>query len=92
MPDIELKVPTSRTVEQVKRTIESEIAARLPGGMIKHFWEGDTFRLVGMGADGRIECLRGEIRASADLKPPLSMMRARIEQGLRETVEKAAGG
>lgn len=92
MPDIELRVETSRTVEQVKRAIETEIASRLPGGMIRRFWEGDTFRLVGMGADGRIECLRGEIRASADLKPPLSLMKARVEQGLRETVEKAAQG
>jgi len=92
MPDIEFAVPTTRPPAQVKAAIEAEINARLPGGMIRRFWEGDTFRLVGMGADGRIEVREGEIRASADLKPPLSMMKARVEQGLRETVERAARG
>ena len=92
MPDIEFVVATVRPVAQVKAAIEAEIHSRLPGGMIRRFWEGDTFRLVGMGADGRIEVRAGEIRASADLKPPLSMMKGRVEQGLRETVEKAARG
>lgn len=92
MPDIEFAVPTTRSVAQVKASIETEINSRLPGGMIRRFWEGDTFRLVGMGADGRIEVREGEIRATADLKPPLSLMKGRVELGLRETVEKAARG
>ncbi len=92
MADIEFIVPSHRPVAQIKATIEKEIATRLPGGRIRRFWEGDVFRLVGMGADGRIEVLPGEIRASAVLKAPLSLMKGRVEQGLRETVEKAAGG
>jgi cytokinin dehydrogenase len=91
MADIEFVVPSRRTVAQVKATIESEIATRLPGGRIRRFWEGDVFRLVGMGADGRIEVRPGEIHTSAVLKAPLSLMKGRVEQGLRETVEKAAG-
>ena len=90
MPDIDFKVPTSRPLAEVKATIESEIATRLPGGRIKRFWEGDVFRLVGMGADGRIEVRRGEIHVAATLKAPLSLMKAKVEQGLRETVEAAA--
>jgi FAD/FMN-containing dehydrogenase len=90
MPDIDFTVPTTRTVEQVKQSIETEIATRLPGGRIQRFWEGDVFRLVGMGADGRIEVRPGEIRAVASLKAPLSLMKGRVEQGLRETVERAA--
>jgi len=92
MPDIDFKVPTSRPLAEVKATIESEIATRLPGGRIKRFWEGDVFRLVGMGADGRIEVRRGEIHVAATLKAPLSLMKAKVEQGLRETVEAAASG
>jgi FAD/FMN-containing dehydrogenase len=92
MADIEFVVPARRTVPQMKATIEAEIATRLPGGRIRRFWEGDVFRLVGMGADGRIEVRPGEIRASAVLKAPLSLMKGRVEQGLRETVERAAGG
>ena len=92
MADIEFRVPTRRTVAQVKSTIDAEIASRLPGGRIKRYWEGDVFRLVGMGADGRIEVGAGEIRASVDLRAPLSFMKGKVEQGLRETVERAAAG
>lgn len=90
MPDIEFSVPTTRPVAQVKASIEAEIASRLPGGKIQRFWEGDVLRLVGLGADGRIEVRPGEIRARATLKAPLSLMKGRVEQGLRETVERAA--
>jgi FAD/FMN-containing dehydrogenase len=92
MSDFEFSVPTSRPVAEVKATIETEIASRLPGGRIQRFWEGDVFRLVGMGADGRIEVRPGEIRASATLKAPLSFMKSKVEQGLRETVARAAAG
>ena len=92
MSDFEFTVPTERPVADVKATIEAEIASRLPGGRIQRFWEGDVYRLVGMGADGRIEVRPGEISARATLKAPISFMRAKVEQGLRETVEKAAAG
>jgi FAD/FMN-containing dehydrogenase len=92
LADIEFTVPTSRPVSAVKATIEAEIHTRLPGGRIKRFWEGDVFRLVGMGADGRIEVLPGEIRASVGLTIPLSFMKGKVEQGLREAVERAATG
>src|SRR5437870_689338 len=92
MSDFEFTVPTERPVADVKATIEAEIASRLPGGRIQRFWEGDVFRLVGMGADGRIEVRPGEIRASARLKAPISFMKAKVEQGLRETVARAAAG
>ena len=91
MADIEFRTPTTRSIPQVKSTLEVEIKSRLPGERIKKFWEGDVFRLVGMGADGRIEVVDGEIRAHATLKPPLSLMRSQVEQGLRETVAAAAG-
>src|SRR5262245_27602535 len=88
--DIDFVVNTTRAVADVKAAIEREIQSRLPGGRIKRFWEGDVYRLVGMGADGRIEVRPGEIHASAILKAPLSLMKGRVEQGLRETVERAA--
>ncbi|PYQ50352.1 MAG: hypothetical protein DMF78_15945 [Acidobacteria bacterium] len=91
MSDIEFRAVTTRSVAQVKSALETEIRSRLPGERIKKFWEGDVFRLVGMGADGRIEVSDGEIRAHATLKPPLSLMKGRVEQGLRETVAAAAG-
>ncbi len=91
MADIEFRTATTRSITQVKSALEVEIKSRLPGERIKKFWEGDVFRLVGMGADGRIEVVDGEIRAHATLKPPLSLMRGRVEQGLRETVAAAAG-
>ena len=92
MSDFEFSVPTSRPVAEVKATIETEIASRLPGGRIQRFWEGDVFRLVGMGADGRIEVSPGRISAKARLKPPLSFMKGKVEDGLRTTVQKAAEG
>jgi hypothetical protein len=91
MADIEFRTATTRSISQVKSALEVEIKSRLPGERIKKFWEGDVFRLVGMGADGRIEVVDGEIRAHATLKPPLSLMKGRVEQGLRETVAAAAG-
>src|SRR5713226_7613537 len=91
MSDIEFRAVTTRSVAQVKSALETEIRSRLPGERIKKFWEGDVFRLVGMGADGRIEVSDGEIRARATLKPPLSLMKGRVEQGLRDTVAAAAG-
>ena len=90
MADIDFTVATDRPVEQVKRSIESEIRSRLPGERIKKFWEGDVFRLTGMGADGRIEVSAGQIHASAKLRPPLSFMKGKVEEGLRQTVERAA--
>jgi cytokinin dehydrogenase len=92
LADIEFSLPTARSVADVKTSIDAEIATRLPGGRIKRTWEGDVLRLVGMGADGRIEVLPGEIRTSATLKAPLSFMKGKVEQGLRETVERAALG
>jgi cytokinin dehydrogenase len=92
MADIELSFPSSRSVDDMKAALATEIATRLPGGRIKRSWEGDVMRLVGMGADGRIEVLPGEIRARVELKPPLSFMRGRVEQGLRETLERTAAG
>lgn len=92
MADIDFTVATGRTVAEVKAAIETEIRNRLPGERIQKFWEGDVFRLVGMGADGRIEVRAGEIHASAKLRPPLSFMKGRVEEGLRETVERAASG
>src|SRR5262245_43922543 len=67
MAEIDFAVATTRSVPDVKATIEAEIATCLPGGRIKRFWEGDVLRLVGMGADGRIEVRPGEIRATAML-------------------------
>jgi FAD/FMN-containing dehydrogenase len=90
MADIDFTVATSRSIEQVKSAIEREIRTRLPGERIQKFWEGDVFRLVGMGADGRIEVRPGQIHASARLRPPLSFMKGKVEEGLRQTVEKAA--
>ena len=92
MSDFEFTIKTTRPVADVKAAIDSEIASRLPGGRIQRFWEGDVLRLVGMGADGRIEVRPGEIRAGAKLKAPISFMKAKVEQGLRETVERAATG
>jgi cytokinin dehydrogenase len=92
MADIDFTVSTTRTIAEVKAAIESEIRTRLPGERIQKFWEGDVFRLVGMGADGRIEVRAGQIHASAKLRPPLSFMKGRVEEGLRETVEMAASG
>src|SRR5438874_4769824 len=91
MSDIEFRAATTRSVAQVKSALETEIRSRLPGERIKKFWEGDVFRLVGMGADGRIEVTEGRIHARATLKPPLSLVKGRVEQGLRETVAAAAG-
>jgi cytokinin dehydrogenase len=92
MADIELTFPSTRSVEDMKTSLAAEIASRLPGGRIKRFWEGDVMRLLGMGADGRIDVLPGEIRARVELRPPLSFMKGRVEQGLRETLERAAAG
>lgn len=92
MADIDLTFPSTRSVEDMKTSLAAEIASRLPGGRIKRFWEGDVMRLLGMGADGRIDVLPGEIRARVELKPPLSFMKGRVEQGLRETLERAAAG
>ncbi len=92
MADIEFTLATSRSVAEIKASIASEIATRLPGGRIKRFWEGDVLRLVGMGADGRIEMRPGEIHTCVILKAPLSFMKGKVEQGLRETVERAASG
>ncbi|HET8644625.1 MAG TPA: polyhydroxyalkanoic acid system family protein, partial [Vicinamibacteria bacterium] len=92
MADIDFTVTTERTVEQVKAAIEREIRTRLPGERIKKYWEGDVFRLVGMGADGRIEVEPGRVHASAKLRPPLSFMKGKVEDGLRQTVERAASG
>ena len=92
MADIDFTVPTGRTVEQVKASIEAEIRNRLPGERIQKFWEGDVFRLVGMGADGRIEVRPGQVHASAKLRAPLSFMKGKVEDGLRQAVERAAGG
>jgi FAD/FMN-containing dehydrogenase len=89
--DIDFTVPTTRPLADVKAALEAELGMRLPGGRIRRFWEGDVLRLVGMGADGRIQVRPGEIHAIAALKAPLSLMKARVEQGLRETVEAAAG-
>jgi FAD/FMN-containing dehydrogenase len=92
LADIDFVVKTSRSAAEVRRTIEAELATRLPGGRIKRFWEGDVFRLVGMGADGGIEIAPGEIHVRVALKDPLSFMKGKVEQGLRETVERAATG
>lgn len=91
MSDIDIRIPTSRPLDQIKAAIEREINTRLPGNKIKRFWEGDVYRLVGMGADARISVTDGELRAFGTLKPPISLMKGRVEDGLRETMRLAAG-
>ncbi len=92
MADIELSVSTSRTPEEVRSILDAELATRLPGGMIKRTWDGDTLRLEGMGADGRILVKPGSLVATVTLKPPISFMKGKVEEGLRQTMEKAARG
>lgn len=90
MSDIDIRIQTSRPLDQLKSDIEREIDSRLPGNKIKRYWEGDVFRLVGMGADAKIELTGGELRATGKLKPPISLMKGRVEEGLRETMAAVA--
>ncbi|MBI1850977.1 MAG: polyhydroxyalkanoic acid system family protein [Planctomycetes bacterium] len=90
MADIDITVPTDRTPDQLRAALDAELAARLPGGMIKRTWEGDTLRLEGMGADGRVRLESGKMVATVTLKPPISFMKGKVEEGLRQTMEKIA--
>jgi FAD/FMN-containing dehydrogenase len=92
MARFEFTVPTTRPVAQVKAALDAGLAARLPGGRIRRVWEGDVLRLTGMGADGTVTVEPGRIHALVELKPPLSFMKGKVEQGLRETAEQAARG
>jgi putative polyhydroxyalkanoate system protein len=92
MADIDITIPTQRTPAEVRASLDAELQARLPGGMIKRTWEGDTLRLEGMGADGRVRLEPGQIVATVTLKAPISFMKAKVEEGLRQTMEKAARG
>ena len=54
-------------------------------------WLGDVLEFKGSGVDGRIALLPGEVRVSATLGFPLSMMQGPIESRIRHVLDERFG-
>lgn len=88
--EISFSVKHSSSIPQVKAIIEKEFNERLPGNKIKRHWEGDKFKIAGMGTDGYIEVLADSIVTKVQLHPPLSLMSDTIDKNLHDIINKAS--
>ena len=90
MGNLTIEVPTAKSSEELRETLDAALKEEFPGGMLKWRWEGDVMQLWGPGAKGTILLEGGQLVGRADLNPPASMMRPVIEKKMTKVLEKVA--
>ena len=83
-----------------KHQLNSEDARRKVEEMAEHFavqydlktsWTGNTVAFEGNGVSGTIRSEPGEIRVFVELSMFVSLLKGKIEAGIREELEKSFG-
>jgi hypothetical protein len=90
MGSLTIEVPTAKSSEELRETLDAALKEEFPGGMLKWRWEGDAMQLWGPGAKGTILVEDGQLVGRAELGPPASLMRPIIEKKMTRAMEKAA--
>lgn len=88
MSRIDIAHDHSRTPEQARRAVE-EVAAKLQDrhGLAAH-WQGDAVHLSGMGIQGLVQMLPGQVRVQAELGFLLSAMSGLVEGEIRRVLQE----
>ena len=74
--------------DEVRPRLQQALRDHLSPGMLEEHWEEEGLRLQGLGVTATVAFADGKLRALADLRPPASFFRSRIEDGLRKALEK----
>jgi len=90
MSALKIEVPTTKSAEDLRVTLDAALKEEFPGGMLKWRWEGDAIELWGPGAKGTILLEDGQLVGRAELGPPASMMRPVIEKKMSKVLQKVA--
>lgn len=90
MAKVTIEVPTAKSWEELRETLDAALKEEFPGGMLKWALEGDAMRLWGPGAKGTVLVENGQLVGRAELGPPASMMRPVIEKKMSKVLEKVA--
>jgi Putative polyhydroxyalkanoic acid system protein (PHA_gran_rgn) len=90
MSALTIEVPTAKSAEDLRETLDAALQEEFPGGMLKWRWEGDVIELWGPGAKGKILLEEGQLVGRADLGPPASLMRPVIEKKMSRVLHKVA--
>jgi hypothetical protein len=90
MSALMIEVPTAKSSEELRETLDAALKEEFPGGMLKWRWEGDVMELWGPGAKGTILLENGQLVGRAELKPPASLMRPVIQQKMTAVMKKVA--
>ncbi|MDH3745119.1 MAG: hypothetical protein OES47_08470 [Acidobacteriota bacterium] len=74
--------------EEVRPRLQRALRDHLSPGMLEEHWEDEALRLEGLGVTASVALADGKLRALADLRPPASFFRSKIEDGLRRALER----
>ncbi|MDY7096218.1 MAG: hypothetical protein SX243_24855 [Acidobacteriota bacterium] len=92
MADMTLEAETSKTtMDEVRPGLDAALKKEFPGGMMRWSWDGDVLKLSGPGAEGSVVLDGGKLVGFASLKPPASLMQAKIREKMGRVLEAAAG-
>lgn len=75
-------------VRSVVQTMADKLAERFE--VVNH-WDGDALRFSRSGVQGRIELLPGQVRVTAELGFPYSMMQPMVEEEIQRVLQERLG-
>ncbi len=90
MANLTIEVPTAKSWEELRQTLDAALKEEFPGGMLKWAVEGDQIRLWGPGAKGTVLLEDGRLVGRAELGAPASMMKPVIEKKMKKVMEQVA--
>jgi putative polyhydroxyalkanoate system protein len=87
MAKIQIEKPHTMAVSEVKTTIDG-LLGRMESMGIKLEWNGDNLQLSGKGVKGQVAVSPDKVSINLDLGMPASLMKGKIEQKIRDGLEK----
>ena len=76
------------TARNVVQTIAQKLAERFD---VSHHWDSDALVFARSGVEGRINLLPGQVRVTAQLGFPYSMMQSMVEQEIQRVLAERLG-
>lgn len=77
--------------EAARKAVEDMAAKLIEKFSVDTSWVGDALNFNGSGVKGLIELLPGQVRVSADLGFPVSMMKGMVEDQIRSVLQEKLG-
>ncbi len=78
---------TAGSWEELRPRLHQALREHLSPGMLEESWGAENLRLEGLGVRASIALTGNVLEARAELRPPASLFRSKIEDGLRRALE-----